>query len=163
MKKKILVLITVLIMAMTCLISCGKDPEEEPSKTETQNSEKQETTTTAKKKKIDYDLTQMSSTMVYSQVLNFVNKPDGYVGKTVKAQGYFQVFYSKQTGLYYPAVVIPDATACCSQGLEFVLKGNPSYPSGYPEEGEEIIVTGTFETYYEGSDQYCHLTNAVLG
>ena len=38
----------------------------------------------------------------------------------------------------------------------------PSYPSGYPKANSEITVVGKFEIYYEGSNKYCHLVNAVL-
>ena len=32
----------------------------------------------------------------------------------------------------------------------------------YPEENEDIAVTGTFETYMEGDTMYCHLVDAVI-
>ena len=63
-------------------------------------------------------------------------------------------------GQVYYACVIADATACCQQGLEFVLSGNHTFPDDYPEVGEEITVTGTFGTYEEGGYQYCQLTEA---
>ena len=62
----------------------------------------------------------------------------------------------------YYACIIADATACCSQGLEFELSGQHTYPDDYPELGTNITVTGTFQLYQEGGGLYCHLTDAVV-
>lgn len=111
---------------------------------------------------VDVDLTKLSSTMVYSEVYNMMYSPKSYVGKTVKMSGTFVVYTNQDESLFYPAVVIADATACCSQGLEFILEGNPSYPDGYPEMDTEITVIGVFETYKEGNDIYCRLKDAKI-
>lgn len=110
----------------------------------------------------DIDLTVMSSTMVYSQVLDMLQYPKAYEGQRVKMRGNFTVWHSNDTGLYYPAVVIADATACCSQGIEFVLKDEPTYPDGYPESGTDVTVGGVFRIYYEGSNRFVHLVDSVL-
>ena len=65
-------------------------------------------------------------------------------------------------GQIYFACIIADATACCSQGLEFVLAGEHIYPDDYPELGSEITVVGTFQTYEENGYMYCHLIDAEL-
>ena len=109
---------------------------------------------------VDVDLTALSSTMVYSEVYNMLTVPDDYIGKTVKMSGMFVAYTNQDESQYYPAVIIADATACCSQGLEFVLEGNPSYPEGYPKLETEITVIGTFETYDEDGNTYCRLQNA---
>lgn len=62
----------------------------------------------------------------------------------------------------YHACIIQDATACCAQGIEFVLRGDPQYPDGYPQEGDIITVVGSFDTYQEGQYLYCTLRDAVL-
>ncbi len=116
----------------------------------------------------DVDLTTLSSTMVYSEVYNMMVSPESYVGKTVKMNGQFALYQSVDANgnlipdQIYFACVIADATACCSQGLEFVLAGEHSYPDDYPELGTEVTVTGTFELYEENGYQYCRLGNAVL-
>lgn len=103
---------------------------------------------------IDVDLTRLSSTMVYSEVSNMCQAPDKYLGKTVKMIGRFAVYPGNDRDYY--ACVIADATACCSQGIEFVLKdGN------YPEADEIITVTGRFETYMEGTNMYIQLADAA--
>lgn len=111
---------------------------------------------------VDVDLTKLSSTMVYSEVYNMMYTPENYIGKTVKMSGMFVAYTNQDESQYYPAVIIADATACCSQGLEFVLEGNPSYPEGYPEMETEITVVGTFETYVEDGNTYCRLKNAKI-
>ena len=62
----------------------------------------------------------------------------------------------------YHACIIPDATACCAQGIEFVWEGDHVWPDDYPEEGADIIVTGRLETYDENGFTYLHLVDAVL-
>lgn len=110
---------------------------------------------------VDVDLTVMSSTMVYAEVYNMTSAPEEYIGKRVKMKGSFAS--APGDGRYYFACIIADATACCSQGIEFFLKDDLEYPDEYPEEGAEITVTGIFGTYAEGPNIYCQLTDAELG
>ena len=111
---------------------------------------------------IDLDLTKLGSTMVYSEVYNMIYEPSKYIGKTVKMQGTFTVAYGDEPDSFYPAVLIADATACCSQGMEFVLKGEPAYPDAYPQRGVEVTVVGVFDTYLENGQLFCHLKNAEI-
>lgn len=108
--------------------------------------------------KPEIDLTALSSTMVYAEVYNMVTAPDDYLGKRVVMRGKFAV--GEGDGRYYFACIIPDATACCSQGIEFLLDGDYVYPNDYPEIGTDITVEGVFDTYYEGTYRYCQLINA---
>lgn len=111
---------------------------------------------------LDVDLTKLSSTMVYSEVYNMMYTPDDYIGKTVKMKGQFAYYEDPETKAQYFACIIADATACCSQGLEFILTGEHTYPNDYPELGSEITVTGTFEVYTENGFQYCRLKDAAM-
>lgn len=111
---------------------------------------------------VDVDLTVLSATMVYSEVFNMVMTPDDYIGKTVKMKGLFNYYHDENTDLSYYSCIIQDATACCSQGLEFVLAGDYTYPDDYPELGSEICVIGEFDTYLENESTYCTLRNARL-
>ncbi|MBR0082164.1 MAG: hypothetical protein IJP98_05445 [Clostridia bacterium] len=111
---------------------------------------------------VDVDLTALSSTMVYSEVYNMVCSPEDYLGKIVKMDGAFAYYHDEATDNYYFACIIQDATACCAQGIEFVLTDDYSYPADYPEAGDEICVVGTFDTYMEGEYTYCTLRNAKL-
>jgi len=110
----------------------------------------------------DVDLTQLNSSMVYAQVYDMINQPDSYKGKTVKAKGNFAYFKDGVTEKEYFAVLISDATACCSQGIEFVLDGEHTYPNDYPAIDSEITVTGKFDYYKEDGNTYVQLTDAKL-
>ncbi len=109
---------------------------------------------------IDVDLTVLSSTMVYSEVYNMTSSPDGYMGKTVRMAGTFKVF--EGDGRNYYACLIADATACCAQGIEFILKNERAFPDEYPPVGDKITVVGVFDTYYEGRIRYCQLIDAFI-
>ena len=111
---------------------------------------------------IDVDLTALSSTMVFSEVYNMMVSPENYIGKTVKMDGSFAAYRSEASDKYYFACIIADATACCSQGIEFVLTDDYAYPDDYPEEGGEICVVGVFDTYQEGDCTYCTLRDARI-
>ena len=117
---------------------------------------------------VDIDLTALSGIMVYSEVNSMISFPDNYIGKTVKMQGQFTIYQATdENGAFIPdqiyfACVIADATACCSQGLEFALAGEHTYPDDYPELGSEITVVGTFELYEDSGCRYCRLGNAAF-
>ncbi|MGN0306712.1 MAG: lipoprotein [Lachnospiraceae bacterium] len=111
---------------------------------------------------IDVDLTILSRTMVYSEVYNMMITPGDYMGKTVKMKGSFNYYYDEATDNDYFTCIIQDATACCAQGIEFVLTEDYHYPEDYPQLGSEITVVGVFDTYMEGGLLYCTLRNAKL-
>ncbi len=109
------------------------------------------------------DLTDMSGTMIYSTVYNMMLSPKDYVGKEITMYGEFAVYTDKEEkASEYYSCIIKDATACCAQGLEFVLKGEHTYPDDYPEVGEQIVVKGTFDVYDEKGYDFCRLVDAEL-
>lgn len=144
--KKVIVLILVCLFSYT-LCACERSPRDPVSSTA---------------EGVDVDLTALSSTMVYSEVYNMMVAPDKYIGKTVRMRGQFALYEDTESSARYFACIIADATACCSQGLEFVLTGEHTYPKDYPELGSEITVTGIFELYEENGLQYCRLANATI-
>ncbi len=111
---------------------------------------------------VDLDLTALSSTMVYSEVFNMMMAPEEYEGKTLKMDGTCNVYQDQETGKTYYACIVQDATQCCSQGLEFVLDESQYEASDYPENGDEIVISGDFSTYTEGEYQYITILNSVL-
>ncbi len=111
---------------------------------------------------VDIDLTKMSSDMVYASCYNITAQPSQYIGKTVRMRGTVSYYTDSQTGKTYAAVVIADATACCSQGIEFELTGDLTCPEGYPAEGTEVTISGTLETYEENGYTYLHAANSVV-
>lgn len=154
--KKIIAIMLVLVLALS-FVACSKNSDKNDNSNSKSTTKATETTTEAKS--VDLDLTQLSSTLIYSEVYNMLITPDDYKGKIIKMKGQFNQYTDEQTGKTYNAVIIPDATACCQQGLEFELsdKTNPNF-----EQGAEITVVGTFDTYSEGELLYCHLKNAKI-
>ena len=111
---------------------------------------------------VDLDLSKLSGTVVYSQVYNMMYEPEAYLGKVIKMAGYYSAYEDTDRGVVYHACVIPDATACCAQGIEFVWAGEHAWPDDYPEEGTDIIVTGRLAAYEEDEMTYLHLVDAEL-
>ena len=172
--------VVLIVLTLSSLSACGSEKDKgttdnqapNPSVSQNQTTEKssESAPTTSKSAQsadgIDVDLTKLSSTMVYSEVYNMMYTPDDYIGKTVKMKGQFAIGYAYNTdgtpdeSTARFACVIADATACCSQGLEFILTGEHTYPDEYPELGAEITVVGTFEWYEEDGCRYYRLGNA---
>ncbi len=146
MKKRILAILLALLCGMAVQASAfsffGKAPEKEEG--------------------IDLDLSKMSGTVVYSQVYNMMVSPEDFIGKTIRVAGYFDVYEDAETGNNYFACMIPDATACCAQGLEFLWAGEHTYPDDYPEPGCDMTMTGRFETYEEDGTEYMRLADAEV-
>ncbi|OUN25549.1 hypothetical protein [Pseudoflavonifractor sp. An85] len=109
---------------------------------------------------VDVDLTQLSSTLVYAEVYNMATNPQDYVGKTVRMQGnlVYQVV-NGQPNPDYLACMISDATACCAQGIEFVL-AQPL--EEYPALGSMVTVTGVLTSYESSGNTFLRLKEATL-
>ena len=144
MKKAICIILSLAFVLSLC--SCGAE-KKQPAPVES----------AAAAQQVDLDLTALSSTMVYSEVYNIMSAPTDYIGKTMKMDG---AFATDDNEVYY-FCIIKDATACCQQGIEFILKDG-QYPKDYPPLGSDITVVGTFEQYFEGDQPYYHLMNAEL-
>ena len=180
--KRIFCLLLAACMAVS-LCACGKDvgnntlssneeasasAESIPTPKEQETSEESEQPQ-ASSNGVDVDLTVLSSTMVYSEVYNMLYfYPEDYYGKTVKMTGQFNVYqWVDESGVVADmpvayACIISDATACCAEGMEFVLEGDYTYPDDYPELGAEITVIGEFQSYEENGMTWYHLVNARL-
>lgn len=116
-----------------------------------------ETTTTPAPSKVDLDLTKMSATMIYSTIFDMLIMPEDYVEKIIKVKGWFETYMDTKSGELYYAVLVPDATACCQQGLEFVWKGNHAYPDDFPKPGQNITVTGIYKMIENDGVTYTYL------
>lgn len=103
------------------------------------------------------DLTMLSSTMVYAEVNNMLTAPEEYVGKTVKVRGLYYANNYPDQGICYHFVVIEDSSACCSQGLEFILTGTHSDPEDYPDDQTLVEITGVWGVYEEDGNPYYYL------
>ena len=111
---------------------------------------------------VDLDLSGMSGTVVYAQVYNMMCDPNAYLGKNIRMAGYYNYYDDQAHGVVYHACIVPDATACCTQGIEFVRAGEHIWPDEYPEIGTDIMVTGRLEIYEEDGIKYLHLMDAEL-
>ncbi len=166
---------TVSSETQTSIISSEQSPEPEPSEAETSAEALTSAVTEATEtigeiadevlqaRDIDIDLTQMSSTMVFSQVYNITMTPEDYQGKVIKMKGQFLSDLDTETNTRYYACLILDATACCAEGLGFVPKDGYLYPEDFPEPDGEITVTGTFDYFWE--NEYiinCRLIDADI-
>lgn len=159
---------------MFCTTACGSDKdtsdveddfmitEEVTEEATEEHIDEEEVAETEEEDSGILDLTILSSTMVYAEVYSMLISPEDYIGETVKMAGQFVILGDESGENIYTACLIYDALACCAQGMEFILAGDAVYPDDYPELYEEIVVTGTFETYYEGEAQYVHLVESVL-
>lgn len=108
--------------------------------------------------KVDLDLTDLSTTMLYSEVFNIVNDPDKYRSQTIRMTGYCSYYYNSLSKEMVYSCLIPDAAACCSQGIQFQLEDGYEYP----EQGEKITITGTFDTYEIEPFSYPVIKNSRL-
>jgi len=92
---------------------------------------------------VDVDLSVLSATMTYAEIYNIMGRPDEYHGKTLKIKGiYYSTLDESDNTVHY--ILIEDALACCSQGIELRWDFTPDK---YPEELGEITVTGVFNVY----------------
>ncbi len=135
----------------------------EPITTTTMPSSTVETTTTAVAQPsnsiVDYDLTMLSQTMVYSALYDMLVNPAAYVDKTVRIRGTAFSDYDESSQQYYYFIIVTDEAACCQQGVEYRLAGE-----NYPTDGETITVKGLFQQYqYEGDGMsYYRLNEAHI-
>lgn len=106
----------------------------------------------------DLDLVQASPTIVYAEVYHMMNEPEDYVGKLVRMEGICASYSYPDHTVY--GCIIADATACCKQGMEFVLAEDA--PENYPAPGAEIVVSGRFHTYQAGEFLFCRLEDCRI-
>lgn len=111
---------------------------------------------------IDYDLTKMSSTMIYSQIYDMQVTPEDYIGKIIRVRGTFSLYIDAKTGKEYHSIVVADALSCCASGLEFEVPVDREKVGETLAIGQEIIITGSYDTYKEGIINYSVLRDAEL-
>ena len=107
----------------------------------------------------DLDLTRCSATVVYAEVFQMMNQPEDYVGKRIRMEGICATQVFPDRTVY--GCIIADATACCKQGMEFVLSEDYG-PEDYPKPGSDIVVSGVFQLYQQGEFTFCNLVDCQL-
>ena len=129
-------LFIVLILCLIFILTAGCSAEKSPGKG-----------SNAEASEIDIDLLELGYMMAYAQFMDMIDKPNNYLGKTVRVKGPYGYYYSETTDMYYHYVMIMDNAACCLLNVEFILNGDHIYPDDYPEDDTEIEVTGIFESF----------------
>ncbi|SET31132.1 hypothetical protein [[Clostridium] polysaccharolyticum] len=141
----------------------GTIDQQEASKENVEEAQnKNETAKRDGSNKVDIDLTQMGSDMVYATVYQLMSKPEDYIGQRIRIRGSYFPYYDETTKQNYHNCLIRDAAACCSQGIEFIWEDGSHKLEEYPKEDSEIVVEGIYETYKEGENMYSRLRNASL-
>ncbi len=117
-------------------------------------------TDTGKTPGVDVDLSVLSGTVVYGKVNDMVTNGKNYQGQIIRMEGLVSTIpvmqKGKQIDTLYSCVIL-DATKCCSQGIEFVIK-----EGAYPEIGANIVIQGRWDNYkLYGIDRY-RLLDAVV-
>ncbi|MDR1705977.1 MAG: hypothetical protein LBS19_15015 [Clostridiales bacterium] len=142
MKKYLLI---ILVAALVCLSASGCQNKVKAQDEQAENAV------------YDFDLVGMNSNVIYALVYNMMMNPEEYVGKTIRTDGLFHSEYWEPTDNYYQYVLIPDAAACCVQGLEIIWRGGHEFPGDYPEENAPIIVAGMYKSYEEQGETYYYI------
>ncbi len=91
---------------------------------------------------VDYDITALSSTMVYGQMADLMYNPDSYTDKTFKITGVLEILSHEDLPEDIYVLVIYDALGCCPQGIEIRF----SDIATVPEVNTEITIIGTAQT-----------------
>ena len=124
------------------------------------------TLTDLKKMSSDYDadLASMDTDTAYAAIYNILSNPNAFVGTTTRIRGSVLFTTNTDQTSTYANVVLTDSSGKNMQGVEFLrgADGEYSCPDDYPEEGTDVIVTGMFETYYEGEDVFFRIGNCSV-
>lgn len=153
--KRLLILLCILVLA-----GCSQKQEKTDTDMTAVIVEEQETVTPVSLEEVDVDMTEMSSILAFATVNEIAENVDAYVGQTIRIKGIYNRYYNPRNDFYYFVCTVVDNTACCSQGLEFILDESYVFPDDYPEVNEEITVTGTIGSYTEGNYKFCNIINA---
>lgn len=111
----------------------------------------------AKVSRVDVDLTQYTSTVADSLLIQLRENKEKSRGLVVKAKGEYNYYKNPITNKEYYNCVF--ASTCCPNGLEFILADPTKYPA---ENGEPITIIGEFDYYDEEGAIYLNLVNATI-
>lgn len=161
MKKTAVLLLAALFLLPCCTAQTGYIETEQTTATDTIPADVTPVPNTdLSDRSADLDLTAVGTQMAYVQLSNMMLRPEDYAGKTVKLKGTFA--HTAEEGKEFFVCYVMDATACCSQSLEFETDETYPFPAAYPAERSEITVYGTFDTYEYNGYQMYRLLHAEL-
>ena len=155
-RRNLFVFIACILLSVSLFGCSNTDNKKEPQGAPSTNNS-QSTTNAPTSEKVDIDLTKLSGTMIYAEVYNIMTEPEKYIGKTMKIRGIFKSYPAEDPSINYFFVIIPDATACCESGMEFIWSGEHTFPDDYPEVETEIEISGVFSSYQENGNPYFYI------
>ena len=110
----------------------------------------------------EIDLTMMSPTMLFAEVVNMTRTPKKYDGATVTLRGGLMILaVDLETGVGSYSCYVEDATKCCQRGIGFTID-RPLEDTSILVEGSEVIIKGTFETYEMGGRNFVRIADCEI-
>ena len=110
----------------------------------------------------EIDLTMMSPTMLFAEVVNMTRTPKKYDGATVTLRGGLMILaVDLETGVGSYSCYVEDATKCCQRGIGFTID-RPLEDTSILVEGSEVIITGTFEIYEMGGRNFVRIADCDI-
>lgn len=104
--------------------------------------------------KIDFDFTRYNYTMASALIFDMLINQEDYLGKRIRIKGKF--FADEDENGRFFAVLLYDATACCQTGFTFE-DSSRKYPEDFPEQLEEIEITGVYSKKFYGNVEYTYI------
>lgn len=111
---------------------------------------------------VDIDLTDVSSTIAYTQLFVIQRKPDEYIGKTVKLNGEFQVIENTENNIKFFAIIVSDDAACCKVGYEIVFSEKYKQSTDFPQIGENVTLVGKVNGFEKDGLTYINLIEVEI-
>ncbi len=110
----------------------------------------------------EIDLTSLSPTMLYAEVVNMTRTPKQYEGATVTLRGSLLILaIDESTGVGSYSCYVQDATKCCQRGIGFTID-RPLEDTSILVEGSEVIIRGTFEIYEAGGHNFVRIADCDI-
>ena len=110
----------------------------------------------------EIDLTMMSPTMLFAEVVNMTRTPKKYDGATVTLRGgLMSLAVDLETGVGSYSCYVEDATKCCQRGIGFTID-RPLEDTSILVEGSEVIIKGTFEIYEMGGRNFVRIADCDI-
>lgn len=104
------------------------------------------------------DLTALSDTVAYSQMINIAMDAADYEGQTLRLRGTYVSYVAQETGKLVHYIAMLDQTACCQVAMEFRVAGPAMRPEDYPRQGSTIELTALIGTFVYNDYTYPLLT-----
>ncbi len=110
----------------------------------------------------EIDLTMMSPTMLFAEVVNMTRTPKKYDGAMVTLRGGLMILaVDLETGVGSYSCYVEDATKCCQRGIGFTID-RPLEDTSILVEGSEVIIKGTFEIYEMGGRNFVRIADCEI-